>query len=151
MKQIRRWRIETLTVEGFESLQIMIKDLLYLITIDLSYFIAVSLSHKDLLHFITIDLSHENLLYLMIKGLLSNSWFWMFQHLQQLISQCVIDEFASFLRHWISLIKLYNMTYLNIYHIAVLVCVFEVFNCMSQIENWWLNSENSSFGTRFWL
>ena len=52
MKRIRRWRIEILFVENFESLKIMIKSSSYLI--NLSYFITVNLSY-----FITINLSHD--------------------------------------------------------------------------------------------
>ena len=63
-------------------------------------------------------------------------WFLMIQNFQQLIFQCVIDVFVSFLRRWISFIKLYNLSYLNIYYNASLMCVFETFNCINQIENW---------------
>ena len=66
--------------------------------------------------------------------LLSNSWFWVIQHFQQAIFQCAIDEFTSFLRRWIPFIKCYNLIYLDFYHAAVLMCVFDVFNCINQNE-----------------
>ena len=85
---------------------------------------------------------------LIIGCLLPNPRFWVAQHLQQSISQCATDGFASFLRRWIPLIRRYNYVYLNVYHISVLVCVFDVFNCMSQNEvcGWTLKISALAFG-----
>ena len=61
-------------------------------------------------------------------------WFWVAQKLQQLISQCATDGFASFLKHWIPLASLHNIGYFMFYHIAELRRVFEAFNCIGQME-----------------
>ena len=74
-----------------------------------------------------------------MTGLLS--WFWVAQNLQQTISQCAIDEFASFLRHWISLTLLHNIDYFMLYHSAKWRCVLEIFNCIDQMK-FWCSSRN---------
>ena len=81
---------------------------------------------------------------------LPNLWILVAQNLQQAISQCVTDGFASFLWHWIPLDLLHNIGYFMLYHIAELRCVFEIFNCIGQNEIWWLDSEDFSLGIRFW-
>ena len=57
--------------------------------------------------------------------------FWFdFELFSLSITQCVIDEFDSFLQHWNRHIEIYNMIYFNIHHMIKCVCVFEIFNCM---------------------
>ena len=46
------------------------------------------------------------------------------------ITQCAMDGFASFLKHWNSLIEGYNMGAFDIYYIVRCVRVLEDFNCM---------------------
>ena len=50
-------------------------------------------------------------------------------------NQCAYNEFVSFLKRWNLFIKIYNISYLNIYYITRCVCVFENFNCML-FDNW---------------
>ena len=61
-------------------------------------------------------------------------WFWVAQNLQQSISQCATDGFASFLKHWIPLDWLHNIGHFMLYHVDMLMCVFEAFNCIGQME-----------------
>ena len=146
IKQIRSWHIEIMLAENFESFKIMIKSSSH---IHEREFIIFHDNKSIIFHNSKFIILHNNHI---IKSLLHfMSWFWIIQNFQQTIFQCVIDEFVSFLRRWISFIQFYNMISLNMYHITEMMCLFETFNCMNQIEHWWLNFENSSFDTRFWL
>ena len=46
------------------------------------------------------------------------------------ITQCVIDEFVSFLKFWNFFIESYKLRDFIFYYMIKCVCVFEIFNCM---------------------
>ena len=46
------------------------------------------------------------------------------------IASCAANGFSSFLRRWNPLIEDYNLVLSSFYHIALMVCVLEDFNCM---------------------
>ena len=60
------------------------------------------------------------------------------RNLQWRITHCATNGFASFLQRWIPLIEGYNSAAFIVYHIAILGCVLEDFNCML-LGGWTLN------------
>ena len=56
-------------------------------------------------------------------------------------TQCVTNEFVSFVQCSSFFIESYSLCYFNFHHIFASMCVFEFFNCM-RFDDWWLNFEN---------
>ena len=60
------------------------------------------------------------------------------RNVQQRITQCAIDGFASFLRRWIPLNKGYKSIAFVVYHTFWLRCVLEELNCI-MLDGWTLS------------